>query len=388
MKLCQLDPLFLPYFGGAEKHVFEVSRRLARRGYDITVLTSHLPGTPPGETIEGIRVKRVRPTFYIQRFPFPLSFLPPPFSIMPFQCIDVLRQDADVFHIHNRFWYPPGVLLAIKLRGKPLILTLHNAKPEGIDFPTDFGGALFDLFYGRRVMELADRIVCVSEYTKRVTVPPRLWGKCVVINNGVDIQRFNPRVKGGRVRKKLGIPRDAPLLLCNARLVRQKGLSHLVDAFALLRRDFQDARLLLIGKGPLKDELLAQAERLGVGKGFIITTGIPEEELPEYYAAADIFVLPSLWEPCAVVLPEALASGKAIVATDIGGNPEIVSRGCGVLVEPGSADALCSAMARLLGDHSMREKMGRAARKRAERLFSWEIIAEKMHKVYQSVGRR
>ncbi|MEM3030618.1 MAG: glycosyltransferase family 4 protein [Candidatus Micrarchaeia archaeon] len=388
MKICQLDPLFLPYQGGAEKHVFETSKRLARKSYDITVLTSRLPGTETSEAIEGVRVKRVNPTLYISKFPFPLSFLPPPFSIMPFQCIDVLRQDADVFHIHNRFWYPPSVLLAIKLRRKPLLLTLHNARPEGIDLPTDFFGLLFDLAYGRRIMELADKIICVSEYTKRVTVPPRLWRKCVVINNGVDTSRFSPHVKGGRVRRKLGISPDAPLILCNARLVRQKGLSYLIDAFALLKRDFQNAKLVLIGKGPLKEELLAQAARLGVDKDFVITTGIPENELPEWYAAADFFVLPSVWEPCAVVLLEALASGKPVVATRVGGNPEIVSKECGLLVQARDANALYAAMARLLAAPALRRKFAKAAQRRAERLFSWDIVAEKMHKVYQSLGRR
>ncbi|MEM4389056.1 MAG: glycosyltransferase family 4 protein [Candidatus Micrarchaeia archaeon] len=388
MKICHLDPLFLPYHGGAEKHVFEISRRLIKKGYDITVLTSRLPATATSEVIEGIKVKRVNPTLYIPSFPFPLSFLPPPFSIMPFQCIDVLRQDADIFHIHNRFWYGPGVLLAAKLRGKALILTLHNARPEGIDFPTDFFGLLFDLAYGRRIMELADKIICVSEYTKRVTVPPRLWEKCIVITNGVDTQRFNPRVSGERVRKKLGIPTDAPLILCNARLVRQKGLPYLIDAFALTKRDFTGAKLVVIGKGPLKEELLAQATRLGVDRDFVITTGIPEDELPEWYAAADLFVLPSVWEPCAVVLLEALASGKPIVATNIGGNPELVTRECGLLVRARDADALYAAMARLLAAPALRRKMARAARRRAERLFSWDIVAEKIHKVYQSIGRR
>ncbi|NYZ79089.1 glycosyltransferase family 4 protein [Candidatus Micrarchaeota archaeon] len=380
MEICMLDPLFYPYFGGTEKVVYEFGKRLARK-YGISILTSRIPGTSPYEEIEGMKVYRT-PSIYLKNLP---SFMPPPYTISPFITRDILkRSEADIFHIHCRYFYYLETLIPIKyIMRKKLMLTLHNAKPEGISFMTDKSAALYDMVWGYRIMENCDRIAAVSRYTQEVTVPSYLKHNTEVVYNGVDEKHFRPR-KDDSVRKKFGIG-EGPLLLTNGRLVPQKGMYYLIEAFYMLKEYFKDAKLIIIGKGPLKDELASQCFRLGVQDSVNFVTGIPEEELPLYYNAASLFVLPTLWEPSAVVLYEALASGKAIVTTRAGGNPEIVSPKCGMLVPPRNAEELCDKMKLLLEDEKLRRRMEKNSRKRAVENFTWDIAAKRYERIYKRI---
>jgi glycosyltransferase involved in cell wall biosynthesis len=160
---------------------------------------------------------------------------------------------------------------------------------------------------------------------------------------------------------------------------------YLIEALRMLKKHFKDAKLIIIGKGPLKDELATQCLRLGVQDSVNFVTGIPEKELPSYYNAATLFVLPTLWEPSAVVLYEALASGKAIVTTTAGGNPEIVSSKCGLLVPPRNAAELCDKMKLLLENDRLRRRMEKNSRKRAVENFTWDIAAKRYEKIYKDV---
>ncbi|MBI5158633.1 glycosyltransferase family 4 protein [Candidatus Micrarchaeota archaeon] len=383
LRVCQLDPLFYPYVGGSEKVVFEYSKRLvASKKFDVTVLTSTLPNAKQRtETINGIKIVRT-PSLYLSKLP---SFMPPPYTLSPFFLPDLLKQKADFFHIHNRYWYTPEAVASAKLKGK-LVLTLHNGKPEGISPMTDFFGQLFDFAWGYQLMRLCDRIVCVSDWVKRATVPRDCWHKATVVYNGVDVENYNPKKNREKIRKKFNAG-DAPLLLSNGRLVQQKGFKFLLDAFAKLKKlpKFKQAKLVIIGKGPLKEELLKQCSRENISNSVFFVTGIPEEELPLYYAACDLFVLPTLWEPSAVVLYEALASGKPILTTDAGGNPEIVDEKSGVIVPKADSKHLLEKMIELLEDDKKRKQMGASGRKRAEKNFTWDVCAKNYAKVYESL---
>jgi glycosyltransferase involved in cell wall biosynthesis len=380
MEICMLDPLFYPYFGGTEKVVYEFGKRLARK-HGISILTSRIPGTSSYEEIEGMKVYRT-PCIYLKNLP---SFMPPPYTVSPFITRDILRRsEADIFHIHCRYFYYLETLIPIKcMMRKKLMLTLHNAKPEGISFMTDKSAALYDFVWGYRIMENCNRIAAVSRYTKEVTVPSYLQHNAGVVYNGVDEKRFKPR-RDNSVREKFGVG-DGPLLLTNGRFVTQKGMYYLIEAFHMLKKYFKDAKLIIIGKGPLKDELASQCFRLGVQDSVSFATGIPENELPLYYNAATLFVLPTLWEPSAVVLYEALASGKAIVTTRVGGNPEIVSGKCGILVPPRNPKALCDKIKLLLEDDKLRKGMEKNSRERAVENFTWDIAAKRYESIYKRI---
>lgn len=354
-----------------------------QHGYQVDVLTSMIPQAKGvhQEEIQGINVVRT-PALYFERMP---SFLPPPFTLAPSINRELERECAgnDIFHVHNRFWYPPSTYAKVRRRtGKKLMVTVHNSRPRGISDNVDFWGGLFDDIIGKRIFSMCDRINCVSHATMVDTIPETIRGRCSVVYNGVDTSKFKPGLDPTPLREKLGLG-ESPVILSNGRLIEQKGFQYLLEAFATVRREIKDADLVIIGKGPLKDELNQQVSSLGIGGSVRFVTGIPEHELPLYYGIADIFVLPSLYEPSAVVLYEALSSGKAIVTTAAGGNQEIVTGECGDVVPVRDSPARSRSMISLLLDINKRHKMEQASRTRAVELFDWDVITKDWDRSYR-----
>ena len=379
-----LDPLFHPYHGGTEKVVLEVGRRLVRdHGHEVTVLTSMIPQAKGvrKENIEGVEVLRT-PSIYMEELP---AFLPPPFTFSPLHLADMLRhcRGLDVYHVHNRFWYSPLTFMAARsVMGGELYLTIHNSRPRGIDPATDKWGGLFDDIEGKMIFGMCDRINCVSRSTMVDTIPREMHDKCRVIYNGVDTARFRPNIDSEEVRKKLGVE-GREVILTNGRMVAQKGQADLLKAFALVSKSRKDVSLVMIGRGPLQNELQHLAHDLGIADQLVMTTNIPEDELPAHYCAADVFALPSLFEPSAVVLYEALACGVPVVATDVGGNPEIVDQGCGIIVPKAAPQAMAAALVEVLSNDALRRDMAANSRQRAVDHFDWSHIAAAWDRSYR-----
>lgn len=371
MRILMLNLFFPPYEGGTEKHVYEVGKRLAKK-HDVTVLTARLPGTKKEETVDGIRVVRT-PAWVLKDLPGPL---PPPVPIMPEHAQDVRRllKQNDVLHAHNRFFYGLDLVNWTKKAKKPLYLTLHNARPDGIDFSTDFWGQAYDDTIGKTIMNACTGILGVSQNTLDVTLPEKFDGKTAVAYNGVDTEIFRPQKTD--IKERLGIER---MMLCVARFVPQKGLEYLINAMADI-----DADLVLIGRGPLELKLKKQAKKLGISdRVHILTQKIPDSQLAQYYAAADVFCLPSLWEPFGMVAAESLASGCPVVATRIGGLPEVLENGKhGFLVPPKSPHALAQKIQFLLDNPKKARKMGQDGRDHVLKKFTWDKTAEKYERVY------
>lgn len=380
-----LDPLFFPYMGGTEKVVKEVGSRLVRNhGHEVQVLTSMIPQAHGREVeeIDGMEVVRSS-SLYLERLP---GFLPPPFTISPWVRREMRTRcsGADAYHVHNRFWYPLSTYREAKRKGAKLLLTIHNARPRGISRQVDRWGGLFDDIFGQKVFEHCDRINCVSKATLEGTIPERFRGRSGVIYNGVDTSLYRPGLDASELRGRLGLG-PGPIILSNGRLVEQKGFPTLIKALQLVREEIADAQLVIIGRGPLKDELERGAAGLGLKDALRFVSGIPEEEMPLYYNMAEVFALPSYYEPSAVALYEALGCGRPIVATSAGGNPEIVAPECGHIVPAREPGAMAERLIELLSDQDLRCSMGQASRQRAEALFDWDVIARDWDRTYRAL---
>jgi len=381
-----LNPFYPPYFGGTEKHVFEVANRLAKsRNYEVTVLTAMLPKTAREEEMNGVRVVRM-PAAVLTWLPHPL---PPPVPLYLLTWPDLLREasQADIVHVHNRFVYSIFEIFAIKkILKKPLGLTLHNARPQGIDVPTDLVGGLYDDVYGRKVMENCTAIAGVSKNTLDGTIPAdiRASKPTQVIYNGVDFKFFNPNNFGERTRKELGLE-GKKIVLTVCRLMEQKGVDYLIDSIPLVDREMKGkAHFIILGRGPRLDHLEKKVEDMGIAnKVSFLTEWYSLHDLAELYAACDCFALPSLWEPFGIVLGEAMATGKAVVGTSVGGIPEIIDHGkTGFLVPTRDSRALAEKIIFLLENPGTARKMGVEGRKSVLRKFNWDETAKSYRKFY------
>lgn len=202
----------------------------------------------------------------------------------------------------------------------------------------------------------------------------------VEIPGGVDLEAFH-RVASG-VRGDLAL-RDGPVILYVGRFAPLKNVALLIDAFHRIRHRIPEARLLLVGDGPLEPALRKQAVELGVADQVVFAGSVPNRELAPYYSAADVLALPSRFDNSPNAVLEAMACEVPVVATNVGGVPRYVSDGeTGLLVEL-DADALADALQRVLADDTMRARLVAGGLEMVRARFSWRRSAEKLVELYE-----
>jgi glycosyltransferase involved in cell wall biosynthesis len=216
-------------------------------------------------------------------------------------------------------------------------------------------------------------VICVSEDERRAGAAARVVadGRSEVVVNGVHVPPPAPRER-----------RDGrPVVGTIARLAPQKGIDVLLAAVPSLLQAAPGARVVIVGGGPLEDELRARADELGLGEAVSFLG--PVENARDLLPSFDVFVLPSRWEGMPIALLEARAAGLPCVATEVGGVRDIVADGAdGRVVPVEDADALAGALAELAGDEELRERWGRIARERVAREFPLDAMVRRTELLY------
>jgi glycosyltransferase involved in cell wall biosynthesis len=201
-----------------------------------------------------------------------------------------------------------------------------------------------------------------------------------VMFNGVDTTIFKP-ANGSMVRENLGLQKDDIVFAYAGRMVGWKGLVYAVEALARPEFAGLPVKLLLVGNGPSISALQTRAKQLGVAERIVFHPAVPHRSLPDFYAASDIGIFPSIGdEAFGITIAEAMSCGKAVIASHIGGIPEVVGNegNCGILVPPGGVVALARAIRKLVDSPQLRQQMGGASRIRIESLFTWDHAAQRL----------
>lgn len=366
--------------GGAERLLVDTARTIDRSRFELRVYTLFPARRDYAPTLQGLgvpeRCLNLRGTGDIPRG---LARL---WEILRFQ-------SADLIHTHLFSANVVGRLTA-RLRGRPVVSTIHDADYEPIVRIGNPGLTGWKHELLRRVDGLTARwsrahLLCVSGYVaesarRRMGIPPE---RVEVLRNAVDTEVFRPRSREERrrIRDRLGLG-EQPLMLCVGRLTPQKGQAALIEAFAELRKCGSSARLLLAGDGAWRETYERRARDLGLDAAvsFLGT----RSDVPELLAASDLLALPSLHEGFGLVLVEALASGVPVVASRTGPIPEIVRDGeTGILVEPGEPAALVRGIATLLDDDARRREMGRRGRQDVVERFALPQMIRGLEACYE-----
>ena len=366
-----MGPTTLPIthaFGGAiQRRILELSQAQARAGHHVVVFSIPSAGIVARQA--GMRIVEVR--CRLRRPLRDIEFL--------LRAVRALRSFApDVVHFHSM---PLGGVLT---------LSVPASKFLSFDF-FEFRGSRSVL--GRRLYRAAlrrfDRLLPVSEYCRRESSAYLGIGveAMSVIHNGVNTERLRPDAEAReRRRRVLGLG-DALTVLYVGRVCEQKGSDILAAAFPLVAADVPGARLVVVGPvaefGEDREDSMVDALRK-VGANY--EGPVSDELLPEIYNSCDLFVMPTrTQEMFGMAAAEAQACAKAVVASRQGGLPEVLSAGA-ILVEPGDAKALASAVSRVLRDPEVRRTMEQAARRNVER-FDWSVIVESLDEIYELFGR-
>jgi alpha-maltose-1-phosphate synthase len=315
--------------------------------------------------------------------------------------------DADVVHVHTWYTHLAGLLVRLAY-GLPLVLTVHSLEPLRPWKREQLGGG-YDVssWIERTAIESADAVVAVSRETRadvlrHFSIPPE---RIHVIHNGIDADFYRPDAGTGALERH-GIDPSVPYALFVGRITRQKGIVHLVRA---IRHLDPGIGVVLCAGQPDTPEIAAEMEQ-GVAaaqadRPHVTWIGemLSREEVRQLYSNAAVFCCPSVYEPFGIINLEAAACETPVVASAVGGIPEVVVDGeTGLLVPvelslqdpmlPVDADRfernLAGAINALMADEATRTLMGKAARRRAVEQFSWSAIARQTADLYETfVGR-
>jgi alpha-maltose-1-phosphate synthase len=300
---------------------------------------------------------------------------------------------ADLVHSHT--WYANlGGHLAGLLYGVPHVVTMHSLEPLRPWKAEQLGGGYALSSWCERVAaESAAAVVAVSEGMRAdvlAAYPAIAPGRVRVIRNGIDTSEYTPD-PGTDVLARHGVDPGRPSVVFVGRITRQKGLPVLLKAAQQLD---PAAQLVLCAGQPDTAELAAEVTELVAGlqatrSGVVwLPEMLPQREVIQLLSHATVFACPSLYEPLGIVNLEAMACGTAVVASRVGGIPEVVSDGeTGLLVPPDDPAALADALDALLGDPGRADAMGRAGRQRAIAEFSWPAIAAQTAALYAELAR-
>ncbi len=370
-------------YGGAGVHVEFLVREL-RRIVDVDVHAFGSPRDEPG-------VRAYRPPAELAEANAALRTLGVDLEMA------AALGDADVLHSHTWYANMAGVW-GSALYGKPHVISAHSLEPARPWKAEQLGGGYkISSWAERQAVETASAIVAVS-YGMRADVldaypfvdPARVH----VIHNGIDTDLYSPATSDAAL-DRYGIDRDRPSVIFVGRITRQKGLSHLLNAAAAFDPDIQ---LILCAGAPDTTDIATETEatvaRLSQTRTGVvwIRDMLPRAEVSELLTHATVFVCPSVYEPLGIVNLEAMACETAVVASAIGGIPEVVADGLTGTLVPYLAVAaeefeagLAEAVNALCRDPARAEAMGRAGRERAVHEFGWSAIAHRTVELYESL---
>ncbi len=368
-KVVLANKYYYPHIGGIEKHVHDIATALAKYdNLEVRALVFGSEGETRVKILDGVEVIEVGRTASFLRCPFGFGFP-----------IWLRRLKADILHFHHPF--PSGEISCLLARpNAKVVVTWHSDIVRQKRALWIYNPLLV------RFLRRADWIIATSpDYIEGSQLLQKFRHKCSVIPLSVDLKKFalTPKIKAkaDSIRKA----EENKIILFVGRLVYYKGLEYLIKAMKNI-----DAKLIIIGEGPLEPQLRALVRDGGLlEKRVRILKHVDEEELISYYHACELFVLPSVErsEAFGIVQLEAMACAKPVVSSDLPTGVKFVNqdRKTGLIVPPSDSEALARAINHLLQNPEIGREYGQFAKARVMREFSEEVIVKRIIQLYENL---
>lgn len=386
MRIAHLSWEYPPIvYGGLGRHVHALAEAQAAQGHDVVVLTQAGQSGAEDHRVNGVRVIRVpRDAPYVpldaeHLIAWVLGFN----SAVARAFVSLARQWAPQV-VHGHDWLVASSLaIAARASDAVSVLTMHATEAGRHQgwIPSSLSQTIHGVEWW--AANQASMVIACSEHMRReitalFDVPP---DRIRVIPNGVDPAAW--QVSAGR-RRRVRQRHAGPLIVFTGRLEWEKGVHTLIDAMPRVRRAIPDAHLVIAGRGSTRDDLIAQVRSRRLGRQVTFEGWLPEQALHALVAAADVAVVPSIYEPFGIVAIEAAAAGTPVVAAASGGLAEVVVDGqTGWLFEPGSATGLAACLTQALVDRTAARRRARAGLRRVEEEYAWPRIARLTDAAYQ-----
>jgi glycosyltransferase involved in cell wall biosynthesis len=357
--------------GGLDTHCYELSKAIVKKGHEVHLA---LPSfNNPDKNVDKIKIRAIRTPKYRSSLRTILRYNKNIFK-------ELVNETFDIIHTHD--WF--GTLAAFKIREvnkTPWVLTLHSFEymracgsgNKEIEQIENFG------------IKYCDRIIAVSNLVKKEIENRYGLGKKIdVIYNAAG-----PKLKAypEAIRRKYNLKNEF-IILSVSRLTHQKGIEYLLYAAKDVLKKFPDTKFIIVGKGYLLGSLKKFVRNIGISKSVIFTGFVPESEIPSYYKAADIFVMPSVYEPFGISALEAMSYGCPVIATENAGVCEKLKNGKDIVeVKPKDSKSICKAIIMLLKKKKLRKGIGENGMKSSKKAYSWKIAAKQTLDVYSQLTK-
>lgn len=386
--------------GGAERVLYEQSTRLAQKGHNVDILTRRMPAHDSDREIIG----NVREWRYNVDQSSILSFYGSS-QLNGRRLFESLHEkySFECINLHQPF-SSLGVINSPLSTQLKKVYTCHSLSFEEYQSRNPkTGSAIGNIMrwvntQGRKeveknVLKASDRIIVLSHYTQ-----DKLWNaykispeKVLIIPGGIDLDRFRPADDRMEIRRRLDIPEEKMILLTIRNLVPRMGLENLIAAMKDVIENMPDTYLIIGGSGRLKDELVKLSQKLKIDGNIKFAGFIPEQDLPDYYRAADAFILPTLeLEGFGLVTLEALACGTAVLGTPIGGTKEILGMfdPTYLFADTGSesiAGLIIEKCQQFKESHDSWKNVSTQCRAFVETHYSWERNVDATERIFQKL---
>jgi len=379
LKILIFAGYFYPHIGGYEQAIYELSKRLAKNGYEIDIITCNTENGIAYEKLDGFHIYRL-PSWNILGATYPI---PKPTLTTLKTLWYLLKKKHAVISTQTRFMTTSFLgLVFAKIKKIPLVHTEHGAKHSVVSNKmVDLISRTYDHTIGSLIVKSAWKNIGNSNAT---CVFLRHLGakEAIVIHNGIDTNIF--RKKNNNLREKLNLE-DSVVITFVGRLIYAKGVHDLISVFGDIEREFNDLKLLIVGYGTYRRELEKLAEK-NCKEKILFLGQKNQEEIIEILSVTDIFVNPSYSEGLGISVLEAGAIGLPIIATDSGGTRDIIENyKTGLIVPPGDVKLLKEKIFELIKDINLRKDLGENAHKLITEKFDWNVITKKYESIYEEV---
>ncbi len=369
MKIALVSPYDFAYPGGVVNHIMSLGSYLAQMGHEVKFIA---PASSPITTLGDRFIHIGKPRAIPVSGSVARVTISPRLSTRITEMLE--KENFDIVHLHEPLM-PMLCTTVLRMSRTANVGTFHAFNGKGYNIAKPFGPILFKRWFSK-----LDGHVAVSKPAKEF-VSKYFQADYNVIPNGIDTRHFSPNVA------PIDELCDGKLnILFVGRLEKRKGADYLLKAYEQVKRDIPNSRLIIVGPGTkLRDKYEKQVKKRSL-KDVVFVGYTNYEELPRYYKTADVFCAPATgWESFGIVLLEAMAVGKPIVASNIDGYASILSHGAeGLLVPPKDEKSLAQALTSLLNDEKLRRKMGAKGILKAKE-YDWKNVAQRVEALYSKV---
>ena len=373
-KILLFTTAYRPFIGGSEIAIEEVVKCLSDVFFDI-VTPKFKRELPRLESGDNFRIHRIGWGWSLDKLIFPVSGFLHSRKLLS-------KNHYDLFHVFQASQAGGAAWLLKLFRPRiPLILTLQ----EGKNLESQ---GWFIKFARKLLIRRANKITAISDYLRKYVLKIRRNAPVAVIPNGVDIDNFCRDFSYGELsalKDRVGIKPDEKVIISVSRLAPKNGISDLIKAVAILSGKEKEPvfKLLLLGEGGQKGELLKLVETLGVENRVIFISHVNHDELPKYLKISDVFVRPSLSEGLGSAFLEAIAASVPVIGTSVGGIPDFLKdEETGLFCEVGNPEGIAQKIEQLVFDDSLRKKIIENGLKLVKEKYNWEIIAMQYAELY------